>query len=832
MRFLLIVLLSVFGFSLKAQFPSTYTSSELYHELEKLATVKTVLYMAAHPDDENTRLISYFENELHLRTAYLSLTRGDGGQNLIGTEIGAGIGVLRTQELLGARAIDGGEQFFTRAVDFGYSKSAEESFEKWGRQDVLADVVWSIRTFRPDVIVTRFPPSNYAGHGHHEASAILAEEAFDLAADTNAFPEQLALVEVWQTERLYFNTSSWWIKDLEEQAQNSDDFIRIDVGTPNNLLGETYAQMAARARSQHRSQGFGSDFPYGQQMEYLKYVKGSKVEPGNSLTNGIDKSWSSLGLKDTGDAIAKAINNFDFKVPSKSIETLRSAAEDLSKSKTSFAVQKLEELHSILLKLAGLTVEINTEERYVTQGSAVNARINIVNTSGVKLSVVEASRKDQKWRFEKPLLLNQLFSEEVKLNISKNEDYSNPYWLRAPYETMYAVSDYNLLGKAENDPPLSINLEFDLGGYIFNKAFPANYKMVDPAKAVLFSPCYVVPALAANFSEDVLIAAGKNAKRVFITVTNYSDSVNTTVSLNLPNGWSAEPESQIITLTEKGASALIAFEIAASANAKPGKAVVNFKNAEDLAMQSAMSLQEIVYDHIPSQIILKEAAIELVPIELNTGGVKRVGYIDGPGDDVAKYLSAAGYQVESIPAEVLTSGDLSRYDAIVTGIRAYNTREELKYANTNLNNYVKEGGLWLVQYNTSRGLKFEDFGPYPLGLSRERVTDENALATFLAPDHQVLNTPNKITEADFENWVQERGLYFAGEWDSHFTPIISWHDPEEPPREGGLLVASYGKGNFVYSGISFFRELPAGVPGAYRLLANILALGNKDGSVD
>lgn len=810
------------------QFPKTYTSSELYHQLEKLNTGASVLYLAAHPDDENTRLISYFENKLKVRTAYLSLTRGDGGQNLIGTEIGPGIGILRTQELLAARSIDGGEQFFTRAVDFGYSKSADETFEKWGKENILADVVFVIRKYRPDVIITRFPPSNYAGHGHHEASAKLAEEAFDLAADPNAFPEQLTSVSVWQPKRLYFNTSSWWIKDLEEKAKNSNDFLRIDVGEYNSMLGESYAQIAARSRSQHRSQGFGTDFPYGTNIEYLKYVKGDKVKPGKSILDGIGNDWARYDAKKIGAIIEDAIKTYDPKNPSAIVSKLASAGKLLNEKESNpFFEHKQKELNNLLLQMLGVSIELNTERMLVVPAQEVLARLEVVNPNSSAITLEKAVYGGKEVFGNTSLSDNSLFSEEVKLKIDYNAEFSNPYWLNKPFETIYEVDDNKLLGNPENAPSVVLDLHFNKDGYAFTLPVALKEKTVDPAKAVIYNPTYIVPQVSFNFSENVLIAAGSDPRKIQITATNYGESFQGEVELQMPEGWVSNPGSISLDLNGAGDARIIEFAVKATGNAKGGKAKLAVINSRPPLRKPTMSLQIIDYEHIPAQIILKPAELELVPIDLKSGNVDLIGYIDGPGDDVAKYLTAAGYKVDHIGADDLRSGNLSKYDAIVTGIRAFNTREDLTFDNDNLNEYVNNGGTWIVQYNTNRGLKSEQIGPYPFTITRERVTDENAVARVLLPEHAVMNYPNKISQNDFDNWVQERGLYFAADWDPNFQPLISWNDGDEPAREGGLIVAPYGKGHFVYSGISFFRQLPAGVPGAYRLLANILALNGE-----
>lgn len=824
---LVATLLLFFGQVALAQFPEPQSSAEIYHQLLKLDKTSSILYMAAHPDDENTRLISYFENELHARVAYLSLTRGDGGQNLIGTEIGRAIGVLRTQELLQARRIDGGEQFFTRAVDFGYSKSAVESFDKWGKENILRDVVWVIRKFRPDVIVTRFPPTNYAGHGHHEASAILAEEAFDAAADPNMFPEQLEWVDTWQPLRLYFNSSTWWDKDLANKASQSEDYIAINIGAFNPILGESYAQIAARSRSQHRSQGFGSDYPYGLQIEYLKYVKGSKANPDKGILDGVESTWKRLHASNVETDLKNLIDSYNLTNPSESLPSLLAIRTKIaSLDKSPMQTYKLKEVDTIIREMAGISGIYYSDREYSVSGDTVSSRIEIVNTSSNEISLESIKVGSQKWGFEKKLAKNDLFSEELILAIDDDAQISNPYWLNGAYTDIYNVDGYADLGKPENDPSISASVRLNIEGTSIIWNIPLKQKIVDPAEALILNPFYITPNLSASFDEKVLIAPDTAFKSVRMILKNFGSAYSGKVSLDLPNGWISKPKEIQVSMNQ-GADELLNFEIKRSESTPSGNLQVRAEGFD----HPIYEVQEIDYSHIPKQIIARPARVELTTIDLKKGNAQLIGYIDGPGDNVAKYLKAAGYEVQHLAQTDLKNVESLRdFDAIVTGIRAYNTQPELEYANDVLNQYVANGGTWLVQYNTSRGLDVDQIGPYPFEISRERVTKESAEARMLVPDHSVLNYPNSIGPSDFENWVQERGLYFAGEWDKAFQPIISWNDPDEPPRNGGLIIAPYGEGFFVYSGISFFRELPAGVPGAYRLLANILALGEQDRS--
>ncbi len=824
MRYSFLVSLLIFSSTLFAQFPKNPPASELFHRLQKAGQTGSILYIAAHPDDENTRLISYFDNKMLARSAYLSLTRGDGGQNLIGTEIGAGVGVLRTQELLAARRIDGGEQFFTRAVDFGYSKSSDETLGKWGKEPILSDVVWVIRKFRPDVIITRFPPNNYAGHGHHEASALLAAEAFDAAADPNQFPEQLAYVDTWQPKRLYFNASSWWNKDIVERAQNSPDFITLNVGEYSPLLGESYAQIAARSRSAHKSQGFGSDYAYGLNIEYLEYVKGDKALRERGILDGIETGWERFGAAEIGEVLNKAIAAFDFKEPFKSGSAIAKALKMLKEEpESALRNYKIEELENLLLDLLGARIEVIAQEHSYAPGEEITVRLNAINNAPEAVKLVEASYGSQRKLFSIDLPGGELISEEYTITIPDTVPFTNPYWLDEPYEGIFAVSDFQLLGKPENDPiAVTLTLEFD--GYQFNYDVPIQYKMVDPVKAVIYAPVQIVPAVTFNFSEDVLISANEESKKVILLVHNNSSQASGQVGLKLPEGWTLSPSSASFQSSQRGESKRFEFTLTPTSKSTSGMVQVTF---DQLGFTNPQSLQVIDYDHIPRQIILKDASVELKSVDLARGDVSHIGYIDGPGDDVAKYLRTAGYTVENLRVEDLQAGNLNRFDAIIAGIRVYNTETELGFANAALNEYIRTGGTYLVQYNTSRGLKSESIGPFDFVISRERVTDETAEARFINPKHAVLNYPNKLSKQDFDHWVQERGLYFAGEWDKNFEPVISWNDPGEPIREGGLIVANYGDGHFVYSGISFFRELPAGVPGAYRLLANILALSKN-----
>lgn len=802
-----------------AQFPPAETSAHLYKDLLKANNTARVLYLAAHPDDENTRLISYFENGRHVRTAYLSLNRGAGGQNLIGTEIGPAIGVLRTHELLKARAIDGGEQFFTRAVDFGYSKTADETFDKWGKETILGDVVRTIRLFRPHVIITRFPTESYGGHGHHIASAILAEEAFDLAADPNAFPEQLDALEPWQTTRLYYNASTWWNPKIAELAETSDDYVSMDVGGYEHLLGESYSQIAARSRSSHASQGFGADYPYGKAMEYLRYEKGDKVPKGEDILVGIDQGWEKTSVPQVGEILEKAIADFDFRNPEKTVPAVIEVLKLLRSAEPDPLISyKTEEFERLLLKLAAVEVHYYANKPKTIPSDTLATRLMVSAPTAVEVKVLEVNGKSL--GADGVVVGDNPYSADLVEIIDENSPYDNPYWLSEIGGYLYKIDDPSLLDRPVNRPSIAAEVKLSVGGYEVHHRSAAQYKTVDPTRGVVYTPVYIVPPITYNFSEAVVISPAGSDQTAELIATAHADNVSGSIELQVPRGWKAEPSAFRFDFEDRGSKEVVRIHISRSNGAESGQMRLKAENGE-----APLSLTEITHSHIPAQILLQPAEIALSAIDLNRGEVRKIGYIEGPGDDVAKYLRTAGYDVHIVSEAEFTAGiSPEDYDAIVTGIRAFNTRDELVLANDKLNEYVKGGGTWIVQYLTTAGLKTDRVGPYPFTVSRERVTDENSDVRFLAPNHPALRSPNILTPKDFEGWVQERGLYFAVDWDPAFTAVLGWNDPGEPSRDGGLIVAPYGKGHFVYTGISFFRELPAGVPGAYRLMANILTL--------
>lgn len=798
--------------SLKAQ--TQKSSSEILHDLKKLQNATTVLYLAAHPDDENTRMISYLTNGFGARTAYMSLTRGDGGQNLIGTELGAKLGVLRTQELMQARNIDGGTQFFSRAVDFGYSKTADETLEKWGQETILKDVVWMVRKFQPDVIITRFPPDKRGGHGHHTASAMLGIKAFNMAGDPNSFPEQLNFIETWQPKRIYWNTSKWWgDQNLDSLVEHTDDYVTMEVGGYNALQGTSYNELASLSRTQHKSQGFGVSVGRGEEMEYLQHLDGDKAK--NDLFDGISRKWERFGFIEGDKALNAIVRNFDLTAPEASVKALlelRTNAQKINNlgQKEYF----IENVNALIVQCLGLHFEALAEKEYLGEGENAKVEIQILQRRGLKESIKFSSVSigDSKFSIPKSIELNKKMSTEISFDVPNSA--SQPYWLRARYVNVFEVRAIDDIGKPENDPTLSAVVVLNIGKESLKLAIPVQYKFSDRVEGEIIRPVIVVPIAVVSADRDNLIFSNSEEQTLNLSIRFFQEK-ETQLTFSA-KGWIFSPSSMKVSGREGEV-------VNRTVIIKPG--VESYKAKVKVMMDGkvAQSLYEIDYSHIEKRLVFENVAPKLIKIRLKTEG-KRIGYIPGAGDKVAEAIEYMGYEVDILDEEKIKNGDLSKYQAIVAGIRAYNTEKWLPNVKSELMTYVKNGGNYIVQYNTrSRDLLSQNIGPYPFVLSRERVTNEYAIANFLIEDHPLLTTPNVLDMRDFAGWVQERGLYFAGSWDDAYQTPIGWSDNGEPLRKGGLIIADHGKGAFIYTGISFFRELPAGVTGAYRLLANILS---------
>lgn len=784
----------------------------------------TALYIAAHPDDENTRLIGWLANEKLLNTGYLSLTRGDGGQNLIGPEIREQLGVIRTQELLQARRIDGGKQFFSRANDFGFSKDWQETVKIWDKEQVLADMVWTIRKFKPDVLITRFSPKPGGTHGHHTTSAILAVEAFSAAGDKNRFPEQLTTVEVWQPKRILWNTSSFFYGP--GQKIDETDKVVIDVGGYNALLGKSYGELSAESRSMHKSQGFGSSGARGASKEYLEHLKGDKTT--TDLFQGIDTSWKRLkGSDKAAKLLAKITTDFNPAQPAASVPALlalRTALQALPNSY--YQSLKLTELETIIKACTGLYLEAVAAEPSSTPGASLRLTIESINRSDVPVQWQKISffpsGKDSVLTTE--LKNNQSIILKTRLVLPESTTFSQPYWLQKPGTTgMFTVEDRNLIGRPENLPAAAVVCTLKIGEQPFTFNLPVVYKRTDPVAGEVYRPFEITPPVFVSMREKVFVFADDQPKPITVRVKAGQDNIAGNVSLSVPAGWRVEPLNTPFKLTQKGEETNYTFTVYPSKNQSSGELKATATIGGKTYQQSLLSIN---YPHIPTQTILPIASARVSKLDLKIKG-QQIAYLMGAGDDIPASLAQIGYQITMLQDQDINAKALEKFDAVVIGVRAYNTHESLKFLQTQLLDYVKNGGTLVVQYNVNNGLTTNQLGPYPFSLSRDRVTDETAAVDFLTPDHPVLNMPNKITPKDFEGWVQERGLYFADKWDNNYQAILAAHDPGEPAQKGGLLIAQYGKGHYVYTGYAWFRQLPAGVPGAYRLFTNLLALGKK-----
>ncbi|MBC2604528.1 PIG-L family deacetylase [Pelagicoccus albus] len=801
------------------------SGSELLWKIQKMNTLGRVLYVAAHPDDENTSLVSYLSLGRKYDTAYLSLTRGDGGQNLIGPELRDQLGLIRTQELLAARTIDGGKQFFSRARDFGYSKTPGETFRIWDREAVLADTVWAIRKFRPDVIVTRFNPQPSSTHGHHTASAMLALEAFEAAADPSKFPEQLEWVEPWQAKRIAWNTSSWFFRN-NDVVFEPENYLEMEVGGYDPLLGKSYNEVASLSRSMHRSQGFGTLVSRGVRNEYFKFLAGDKWK--GDLFDGVDTTWSRVsGAAKVSEMLNELMGGFDVSDPSASVAKMLELRTELTSPELGeWGSQKLRELDSIILGSMGFHARALSSKKYLKGGDKFELAFELINRSALpaKLSSVEIPFASVSEKRDDPLGENSLQGVRFELDAPTTLD-GQPYWLREKGTVgMFEVDDQTLIGLPENEPSLVSTISIEVMGTEIPVTLPVVYREVNPAKGEEIDLVTLLPAASVEFTAPVKLFPNFEERDVEVKVSALLDGAEGDLELVLPEGWSSVPKSVPVERLLKGASKSYVFRVSPSSVSQEIDIQARLVTESETFQKS---VEQIRYDHIPELTLFGSASSKGVSLEVARLGQK-VAYLQGAGDAMPESIREIGFEVTELSPGELGAIDLGVFDAVVLGIRAYNTVDEIDSLLERLFSYAEAGGTVVAQYNTTRGLKGSLLAPFDLQLSRDRVTDENSEVRFLAPEHPVLSKPNHITENDFSGWTQERGLYFPDSWGAEFTPILGMNDIGEPSRDGSLLVAEFGDGYFVYSGISWFRQLPAGVPGAYRLFANILSLGQPE----
>jgi LmbE family N-acetylglucosaminyl deacetylase len=758
-------------------------AAELQRAIDRLAVVGSVLYIAAHPDDENTRLLAWLVNDRLVRTGYLSLTRGEGGQNLIGSEQAPLLGLLRTEELLAARAIDGAEQWIGNERDFGYSKNPEETLAIWDKQAALGDVVWVIRRFRPDVILTRFSPEMRDTHGHHTASAMLAVEAFSAAADPKAFPEQLKWVQPWQARRIVWNKGVWGGAPKEDLS----GFLAMDVGGYDALLGASYGELAARSRSMHKTQGFGVSPSRGPAMEYFKVLAGDPMQ--KSFLDGVDLSLKrERGGEKAAAALEKARAAFHPARPWEAIPALVEALDVLPSGH-----EKRREIMNVIAGCAGLHIEATADDFVAVPGGERKISIVTINRSPAPLQLRALRVGKDTISVGKPLPLGQ--PVEVTHTLKIDAPPTQPYWLlEDPDPGRWRVKDQELVGLPAAPPPITVEAVVEVGAHRFMVERAVDFAWNDPLGGERRRPLEILPALTVDPLEPLLVFTDKRPKELRVRLTATAGPVE------------GELQGQSYHLAKKGDEAILSFSVAPQTGF--------------LTLEGHTGVKRLEYPHLPVVTLSPPARVKLVQIDLKRGGT-RIGYVPGAGDEVPAALRQAGYDVTTI-------GDIAKdplkYDAVITGVRAYNVHPRLA-DQKKLLEYVKNGGILLVQYNTQNRISkpLGDIGPYPFSVSQDRVTDENAPVKMA--DDPILSRPNKITSADFSGWIQERGLYFADKWDDHYQPLLTMNDPGEAPKKGALLVAQYGKGRFIYTGIAFFRQLPAGVPGAFRLFANLIAHG-------
>ena len=797
-------------------------SQKIYHELSQLRHLVNVLYVAAHPDDENTRLLAWLVNDKNINTAYFSLTRGDGGQNILGSEQGQALGLIRTHELMEARKIDGAQQFFSRAIDFGFSKTYQETFMHWPEYLLTYDAVWVMRKFRPDVVICRFPPNTMAGHGHHAASAVIADTAFKIAGNKMQYTEQLKYYGAWQPKRLLQNTYRFG-----DRNTTSEDQFKLQVGQYMPLLGLGSGELAGISRSVHKSQGAGTPSVPGVQTEYFKLIEGYSLS--HSLFDGIDITWGRVDRKDIGDDLAQIIDSYDFLHPDASLPALLAVRKKITTVKDDYwRTEKLQELDRTILDCTGLMAELYAKQPQSVKGATLPFTLHVIARSHtpVVLTGIQWSSADTATSLHIPF--DTLLTFEHTITIPADAALTQPYWMidRDPQFDIFSIPNDTLLGLPETPDPLNASLTVNVGGTDFTIQVPLSYKKTDPVKGDVVEQLRIVPDVTVAFNNTLLVTHPDGSVQADIHLHTYKDITNAT--LNIFGSGSASDLYNIPNLTlANGADTVITIDITPKLSATQGKDDFYLSAEMKAAGNVYNKTQHIIqYNHLPTLQYFSPATAKVLRSNWKCT-VKHIGYIEGAGDYIPAFLRQAGLDVDVLKESDLTNAaKLKKYDAIITGIRAVNVEKRMAYWLPVLMDYIKNGGTLVMQYNTLQDLSTTKLGPYPFTLASDlRVTEENAKVTFTNPENRILNYPNKISDADFKDWVQERGLYFASKWDDKYTTLFSMHDEGEQPLAGGTLYTKYGKGNYVYTSLSFSRQLPAGNKGAIRLLMNMLSVG-------
>lgn len=829
-RFVFYAALLLPGVFANAQPPAINNSADIFLQIKKLNVVGSVLYIAAHPDDENTRLLAYLSKGRLLQTGYLSLTRGDGGQNLIGDEQGIDLGLIRTQELLDARRIDGAQQFFSRAYDFGFCKTATEALDTWGHDKILSDVVWVIRKFRPDVIITRFPGDARAGHGHHAASSILANEAFKDAADPNKFSEQLKDgVEVWQAKRIFWNTFNFGGLNTTDSTQ-----LKLNVGGYNNLLGKSYGELAAESRSEHKSQGFGVPAQRGESNEFFLLTGGDAAQ--KDILDGVDISWDKIpGGEKIQPLVQSIIDSYNFEHPENSVEKLVTLYTTINALPDGFwKKKKLDATSNLIAECSGIYAEAIASNELLVAGGNTRVGISVIARNNVPVTLEKISLNQFDSTLNLPLAMDKNYSFMHQMQIPNDVMKTQPYWIRQLLASgSFDVSDQQMIGKAQNDPAFTASFTFNFFGQNITIEKPVQYEYTDPTRGELHEPVAVIPALDISVSPSIIFTDmmrdGKiiEPQNISLELSSHITSKNQQAKIILYKGNSIAWSRDTVLDLENGKQYNFSVPVSTLKNGNLNGhlyagAEINYNGKNTVFDKRIHSIR---YAHIPDINYLATDSLKISSEKIIVTQ-KRIAYIEGAGDKVEAALRQMGYAVTVLHEADITLQKLRSFDVVITGVRAYNVLDWLPGKYDVLMQFVKEGGNLIVQYNTNNQLSGVPFaiGPYPFTISRTRVTDENAEVKFLLPLHEVMNFPNKILQKDFDGWIQERSIYQAEKIDNHYAAIFGMHDANEPESNGSLIITPFGKGNFAYASLVFFRELPAGLDGAFKLFANLIAM--------
>jgi LmbE family N-acetylglucosaminyl deacetylase len=830
-RFFQLVLCVTTGFALGSAPNDTQSNAiDVKQSLDRLAVTGSVLMIAAHPDDENTGLISYLARGRKVRTAYLSLTRGEGGQNVIGPEQGADLGILRTEELLQSRRVDGGQQFFSRAIDFGYSKSAKEALDKWGHDAVLGDIVWVIRSFRPDVVILQFTGTSRDGHGQHQASAILGREAYEAAGDPKKFPEQLKYVQPWHPTRLMVNRRGF-TKEMQKEIDALAQRVDLEIGGYDPLLGYSYGELAGISRSLNSSQSDGTPRMRGDLKTTLVTLSGPPAK--TDLFDGVNLTWSRYpGGEAVGKMLAEAASNWKADDPTVCIEWLIKAREAAAKLDSPEVAERIHQIDETIAKCAGLWLDFSTDREQVIGGSEFKLKVTAIQRTALPV-VIESLKVNGEeisgTKMPVELKLNEVKLIETPHTIAAGSMTTQPYWLQEPaVGDLYQVANARLIGLPENPPLLTLQADVRIGQAYIKIERPVLYRYMDRLHGESVEPVAVMPPASLRFLQPTQVFPALASKKIEVEVNSHAAIKDGRVSLEAPAGWKVEPASEEVTFTGADEHKVLTFEVTPERTAAVGDLKASLETG---GRRIAVDVKHIDYPHIPLQTLFPPSETKLVRAD-TVVLARRVGYVMGAGDDVPAALLQLGCSVSLLSPSDLAQGDLSQFDAIVTGIRAYTERPDLAANQARLMEYVSNGGTLVVQYNRierDRSEPLKHMGPYPFEIGSQRVTVEEAPVVFDA-SNPLLSSPNRITEHDFDGWVQERGLYFASKWDAHYETPFEMHDPGDPSMKGSTLVTRYGKGVYIFTALSFFRELPAGVPGAYRLFANFLSASKTLGA--